>query len=297
MNARNHKPRLAIITGGGGQLATELIAEAPSSWTATALSRNQLDITSASGVATYISGTNPDLVINAAGYTRVDQAEREPELAFAANAGGVANLAKACGEIGCRLIHVSTDYVFDGKSEQPYRPTDPPSPINTYGESKLAGERNVLEMLPDNGVIFRTAWLYSTTPPNFVRTMLKLLPDRDRIGVVSDQFGSPTWANGLAKILWRAADERELSGIFHWADGGAASWFDLARAVEEEAIALGITRHSSPVIHPIASAEYPTAAKRPAYTVLDSQGTSSRLNVTQLPWRRQLRAMLQATLV
>jgi dTDP-4-dehydrorhamnose reductase len=233
------------------------------------------------------------VVLNVAAYTKVDQAERERERAFAVNERGVANLAEACAEVGCRLIHISTDYVFDGNKGRPYQPKDEAAPINAYGQSKLAGEMRALELLPDATVIFRTAWLYSRTGNNFVRTILRLLSERDRLGIVADQVGSPTWARGLASILWMAAGDESITGILHWTDEGATSWYDFAVAVKEEGETLGVVAPNRTIIDPITTAEYPSLAMRPRYSVLSSEETSTRLGIVQKPWRLQLRSMLK----
>jgi dTDP-4-dehydrorhamnose reductase len=263
----------------------------PQSWSAAALSGSDLDITSRAAVLSRIIAERPSVVFNTAAYTKVDQAEQERERAFAVNEQGVANLAEACAATGCRLIHISTDYVFDGDKNRPYQPKDETSPINAYGASKLAGEKRALELLPNATVIFRTAWLYSITGTNFVRTILELISERERLGVVADQVGSPTWATGLASVLWIAADDESVSGILHWTDAGAASWYDFAIAIQQEGEAAGVVTNRA-IINPITTAEYPTLAARPRYSALDSSETSLRLGVEQKPWRLQLRSMV-----
>jgi dTDP-4-dehydrorhamnose reductase len=293
VNNRATDRRRVLITGSGGQLASELMAELPSSWCAHTRSHRELDVTDAVSVLNAIESEQPDLIVNAAGFTKVDDAESRPEDAFAVNTNGVENLADACARVGSRLIHVSTDYVFDGEKRQAYKPSDLPAPINAYGASKLAGEQAVQRLLPSRALIVRTAWLYSRQQPNFVLTMLDLINRRETVGVVSDQFGSPTWAKGLARVIWRAADEDSLSGVLHWTDGGSAAWYEFALAVEEEGRDLGLVSKTGPVVKPVTTAEYPTRARRPVYTALDSASTCARLGVQQRPWRAQLRSMLE----
>ncbi|MGH7604138.1 MAG: dTDP-4-dehydrorhamnose reductase [Gemmatimonadaceae bacterium] len=294
MTIKKYLRNVALITGGGGQLANALVAQTPETWEAKQFARRELDITSAREVSAAIAEFRPRVILNAAAFTRVDLAETERTTAFSVNEDGVANLATMCAQNACRLIHVSTDYVFGGgEGNVPYSVADEPSPINTYGESKLAGERWVRQLLPDLGLIVRTSWLYSAQPPNFVLTILNLINQRAVVKVVSDQIGSPTWAEGLAQTLWRAADTAALSGVLHWTDAGAASWYEFALAIEEESRQLGLVHTKGHVVQPISAAEYPTLAKRPRYTVLSSRETCARLRISQTPWRTQLRTMLE----
>jgi dTDP-4-dehydrorhamnose reductase len=230
------------------------------------------------------------LVINAAAYTAVDQAESEPEEAARVNALGPRNLALACRDANARLIHISTDFVYSGEASRPYGPGCSPAPVSEYGRGKLAGERAVQELLP-GALILRTGWVYSRFGSNFVKTMLRLMKERDEIAVVVDQVGTPTWAKGLAQAIWAASANEELGGIYHWSDAGVCSWYDFAVAICEEACELGLM--PGPVsIRPIGSASYPTAAPRPAYSVLDKTLSWSDFQLEGVHWRVQLRAML-----
>jgi dTDP-4-dehydrorhamnose reductase len=282
---------LALITGGGGQLATELAATAPRSWQVEMVGHKRLDITSRDAVLRYVSTLKPTVIINAAAYTRVDQAETERDTAFAVNEEGVANLAAACSQSESRLLHVSTDFVFDGRSDHPYTTQDLTRPINAYGQSKLAGESRLFQILPYRGSVFRTSWLYSGVGVNFVRTILRLISEREELAVVGDQVGAPTWARGLARVLWRAAMDDSLSGLFHWSDAGAVSWYDFALAIQEEAVSAGKVAKSIS-IRRLRTEEYPTKATRPRYSVLDCSATARRLAIPQTPWRVHLRAMI-----
>jgi dTDP-4-dehydrorhamnose reductase len=279
-----------LVTGAGGQLGQELARTAPGGMRCRFLDREQLDITEPARAVECLERLEPDLVVNAAAYTAVDTAESEPEAAHRANAEGPDNLADACVRVGARLIHVSTDFVFDGQASRPYTPDAPTAPLGEYGRSKLAGEIAVQSRLP-GALIIRTGWVYSSFGSNFVKTMLRLMSQREEISVVADQVGTPTWARGLAGALWSAAERPQLEGIYHWSDAGVCSWYDFAVAICEEACALGLL--DWPVkIRPIPATDYPTPAQRPAYSVLDKQSSWRDLALEGVHWRQQLRGML-----
>ncbi len=279
----------AVVTGAGGQLAKAWSAAAPPGWSVTGLSRAELDISDAAAVERVIGALAPDLIVNAAAYTAVDQAEREPDLAFAVNRDGAGHLAAAATRLGARLIQVSTDFVFDGRSGRPYRPGDAPGPLNVYGASKLAGEQAAAEAAPD-ALIVRTAWVYGPSGGNFLATMLRLMAARRVIGVVADQIGAPTSTLTLAEALWGLAG-KEARGLMHFTDAGVASWYDFAQAIAEEALAAGLVNRA-PVVKPIATADYPTAARRPAFSVLDSSAAYGLLGAPAAHWRVALRQVL-----
>ncbi|VAW33666.1 dTDP-4-dehydrorhamnose reductase [hydrothermal vent metagenome] len=278
-----------LITGADGQLGWELRRVVPAGVELTTCNSAELDITNGGLVDEVVSRLSPEIIINAAAYTAVDKAENEAERAMAVNRDGVAHLAAAAGAVGAGVIHVSTDFVFDGCHYRPYLPEDTPHPTGVYGASKLAGERMLLEKCPDAAII-RTAWVYSAHGNNFVKTMLRLMAERDELGVVADQIGSPTWAAGLAQALWRLAAEK-LTGIYHWTDAGVASWYDFACAIQEEALRLGILRREA-VIRPLRSEDYPTLARRPPYSVLDKTILWEKFGVAAPHWRLNLKKML-----
>jgi dTDP-4-dehydrorhamnose reductase len=284
--------RRALITGGTGQLGRELAGKVPPGWCALALGSADLDVTQAGAVADVLVRVQPAVLINAAAYTAVDAAEAEPDRAHAVNAEGAANVAEACRRVGARMIQVSTDYVFDGAASRPYRPDDRPRPLGTYGKTKLAGEREVIRLLGDEAVILRTSWLYSRWGRNFVLTMLRLFEERDEVGVVQDQVGAPTWSRSLAEAIWAAASRPEVRGIHHWTDEGVTNWHDFAVAIQAEALELGLLRRRV-AIRPLHADQYPTAAKRPPYSVLDATMTEAALRLPRRPWRVSLQHMLQ----
>jgi dTDP-4-dehydrorhamnose reductase len=281
-----------LISGAGGQLGRALIALAPPDRTLLALSHEQLDIADAAAVDSALHDFRPDVLINAAGFTRVDDAEKEAHAAQRANASGPAVLAAGCRSSAAWLLQVSTDYVFDGAESRPYGPASRTNPLSVYGKTKLQGEQAVTATLPDRSTVVRTSWLYAADGRNFLTTMLRLMRTRPSLAVVSDQIGAPTSVLGLAGVLWAFA-QRRVCGVYHWCDSGVASWYDFAVAIGEEAVALGILESSPPVV-PITSAEYPTAARRPPYSLLDKRETERLLEITALHWRSALRATLQA---
>ena len=279
-----------LITGAGGQLGRALLAMAPVSTSARGVSHTQLDIADLAAVDSAVREFAPDVLINAAGFTRVDDAETEREAAQRANATGPAVLAAACRSAGAWLVQVSTDYVFDGEHSHPYVPAARTNPLSVYGETKLQGELAVTRELPSHSTVVRTSWLYAAEGRNFLTTMLRLMSDRPQLSVVSDQIGAPTHITGLARVLW-AFTLRRASGLYHWCDSGVASWYDFAVAIGEEAAALGVLTSRPPIL-PITTADYPTAARRPPYSLLDKRDTERLLGLSAPHWRHALRETL-----
>ena len=283
-----------LICGGNGQLGYELQRSAPHGYPhgyqCIATDRDDLDISNPQSVTDFVRRLKPDVIINAAAYTAVDKAEEEQELAYAINAMGAGNLAEACKDYGAKLIQVSTDFVFDGKAHSPYPVDAPAEPQGVYGASKQQGDELVQQLLGDEAFIIRTAWLYSAHGDNFVKTMLRLMKERDELGVIADQIGTPTWANSLAQAIWKAIG-MNAGGLHHWSDAGVASWYDFAYAIMEEGVALGLL--DKPItIHAISTAEYPTPASRPCYSVLDKSATWEALGMKSEHWRVALRRMM-----
>ncbi|HWP45513.1 MAG TPA: dTDP-4-dehydrorhamnose reductase [Blastocatellia bacterium] len=286
-----------LLTGANGQVGWEVARRAAGAgFSCSAFDRSALDITDAVAVRRIIAELRPTVVVNAAAYTAVDRAETDRATAFAVNCDGPAHLAKACAANGSALIHISTDYVFDGTKPFPYTEQDPVAPLSVYGESKLAGEEAVRRLCPRH-VILRTAWVYGIHGRNFVKTMLRLGGERDELRVVDDQRGSPTFAGDIAEAILtlakRLLDERvddEGLGTFHCVNQGATTWCGFARKIFELAAPfLG----RKPVVQAITTAEYPTQARRPANSVLDCSRLSRVHGITPRPWEIALTEMLR----
>lgn len=277
--------------GAGGQLGQALTATAPPQVQLKAFKHQQLDICDRETVIRLITETKPTWVINTAAYTAVDQAEKEPALAFAVNKDAPGYLAQAVAQVGGRLLHISTDFVFDGKASSPYQPGDTPNPLSVYGESKLAGEQQIVHILGEKSLIVRTAWVYSAINKNFVSTMLDLMQKRDEVRVVVDQVGTPTATETLAQALWECIAQ-DVRGIYHFTDAGVASWYDLAVAIQHYGCQLNLLDRVVPV-QPISTLEFPTLAKRPSYSVLDKSRTWKQLAITPYHWQAVLYKTLQ----
>jgi dTDP-4-dehydrorhamnose reductase len=276
-----------LITGAAGQLGGALQRCAPDEAVITAIDVADCDLTDAAALRAVLASAAPDLILNAAAYTAVDKAESDEATAQAINADAVAIMAEAMEASGGKLVHVSTDFVFDGTSPRAYLPDDARAPISAYGRTKAAGEDHVRP----GDILVRTAWVYEAGGANFVRTMIRLMKEREELGVVSDQIGAPTWATGLARTLWGLV-AKGASGTFHHSDAGVASWYDFAVAIAEEAHAAGLLPRI-PAIRPITAADYPTPARRPAFSLLDCRATRAALGDTPVHWREHLRLMLK----
>lgn len=277
----------ALIVGSGGQLGRALGATAPVGVQVIGHDRAALDISDPAAVEAAVAAAKPDILFNAAAYTAVDKAEGDEAAALAINATAVGVLADAARRHGAHFVHVSTDFVFDGLDGVPYAPDSPTAPLGAYGRTKLAGE----QAAGDDALIVRTAWVYGLTGGNFVRTMLRLMAERPEVRVVADQIGTPTYAPGLAAALWTLAEKR-VRGIHHYTDSGVASWYDFAVAIQEEALAAGLLDRAVPVL-PIATADFPTPARRPHFSVLDKASTFTALGAPAPHWRTQLRRMIE----
>ncbi len=278
-----------LIVGGHGQLGFELQRCVPRNLDVVTVGRPEIDITDSDSIERIVQQHQPDVMINAAAYTAVDKAQSEESQAWLVNHKGAENLAVVAARSDIRLIHVSTDFVFEGQSCRPRQPNDAALPRSVYGKSKLAGERAVLQQA-ENALVVRTSWLYSSHGQNFVKTMLRLMGERDSIGIVVDQIGAPTWANMLAETLWELV-ATDATGIYHCSNNGVASWYDFAVAIQEEAVSTGLLRKMIAVT-PIKTEAYPLPAERPAYSVLDVSATEQLLGRQFPHWRESLRSML-----
>jgi len=274
-----------LIIGKSGQLANELLAEKSSTCEILTAGRADIDITNYLELNNFVEAYQPSVIINSSAYTAVDKAESDIEAAYAINHIAVENLAKIAKMNSAKLVHVSTDFVFNGESTAPYGVNDTTSPMSIYGASKRAGEQAIIDTYPENSTIVRTSWLYSTFGNNFVKTMLKLMEEKEELGIVNDQVGSPTSAKGLAKFIWTLIEKPKVDLIYHWCDSGSASWFEFALAIQEEGFKHGLLTKKIP-IKGIPSTSYPTPAQRPKYSVLDCSSSQDLLVSTH--WRDQL---------
>ena len=295
-----------LLTGAAGQLGQALIASKPSGVQLISTSRSggegleALDLANAGACWSAVDAYRPDWVLNAGAYTAVDQAESEPNLALAVNAGAPRAFAQALLSCcpGSRLLQLSTDFVFDGDQGHPYQPDQRPDPLGVYGATKASGEKAVSELLgtgaDGQAMILRTSWVYGPVGRNFLLTMLRLhrlkAEAHEPLRVVADQVGCPTATSGLAKTCW-AAVTRQASGVLHWSDAGAATWFDFAVAIGAQAAARGLISAAAEV-QPIRTVDYPTAATRPAYSLLDSSATRERLQLASRHWQSMLDEVL-----
>ena len=281
-----------LLTGASGQIGGALAERPPANTELRALTRAELDISDDRAVQAALAAIRPDIVINAAAYTAVDRAEDEVELVTAINVRGPANLARAASRLpGCRLLHISTDYVFDGRAAGAYTPDDRPNPLSVYGRTKLQGEVAARELLNERAAVLRTAWVYAPQGKNFLLTMLRLMRERGTVRVVNDQRGTPTAAHSIATALWAIAQRPDIHGVLHWTDAGATSWCGFASRIAEDAHAVGLLQ-ARPAVTPITTAEYPTRAHRPANSVLDISATVQLLGIAPTPWEEDVRATL-----
>jgi dTDP-4-dehydrorhamnose reductase len=277
-----------VVTGSNGQLGSELKELAPQFpfFDFQFFTRAELSLNDSEAIANAVASHRPDIVINCAAYTAVDKAEMEIEDAFQINDTAVGILAAACAAHGSKFIHVSTDYVFDGSSREPLTEDAPVGPINVYGKSKLAGERAAAMHNPES-VIIRTSWVYSYYGKNFVKTMMRLMGEKESLNVVADQWGSPTYAADLAQVILHISQAQVWQpGIFHYSNEGVITWFDFAKEI-------GSLIETTTNIHPTTTAAFPTTAKRPLYSVMDKSKIGSHYGIKPKDWRESLRQCIE----
>lgn len=280
-----------LLTGADGQLGQELQQTLMPLGEVIALTRQELDLSQGEHIRQLVQQIQPAIIVNSAAYTAVDKAESEVDLAQAVNGTAPTIMAEEAEKIGALLLQVSTDYVFDGQKNTPYLETDLTYPLSSYGKSKLAGEMGI-QQVTDNYLILRTAWVYGVYGKgNFVKTMLRLGQDREELRVVADQVGSPSWAKDIADAIAQLL-QTDARGIYHFTNSGVVSWYDFAIAIFEEAKALGFPLKVQRVI-PITTADYPTPAVRPAYSVLSGKKITDTLGDYPPYWRDSLRKMLK----
>lgn len=272
-----------LVTGANGQLGSELklVAAQYPSFHFIFVSRKELAIDDPDAAQKFFAAQHIDYCINCAAYTAVDKAESDAANAFLINAEAVANLATVCKEHDTQLIHISTDYVFDGNASQPYKETDATNPLGVYGASKRKGEELALANDPST-IIIRTSWLYSSFGNNFVKTMLRLMKERESINVVNDQFGCPTYAADLADAIMKIISSGiKKPGIYQYSNEGITTWYGFASAIKE-------LSNSNCTVNPVTTAEYPTPTKRPAYTAMDTSGIRETFSISIPQWKESL---------
>lgn len=284
-----------LVTGANGQLGYAL-QQASSVFAdhyaleLIALTRAELNMSQMDSIINVLDGFTPDVIINAAAYTAVDKAETETELAQLINADAVKQIAIWCQKHKKTLIHVSTDFVFDGEKSSPYDIADETNPLGIYGKTKQQGEAFALSEC-ETAYVVRTGWVYGEHGTNFVKTILRLASERESLGIVSDQIGTPTYALHLAEMIWQLLLQKPEQKLWHFSDAGAASWYDFAVAIVNEAEVLGLLNRK-PIIKPITTLDYPTPAHRPAFSVLNKKNTWHDLNITPVHWQVALMKML-----
>lgn len=284
-----------LVTGPNGQLGREISLLIPefNEFDFTFVDRTSLNLSNIEAIETYFTNNQFDVIINTAAYTAVDRAEEDRVTAKFVNAAAVKKLAGIAKESKAQLIHISTDYVFDGENYRPYIETDHTNPQGVYGQTKLAGEEAMLALDPANSIIIRTSWLYSSFGTNFVKTMLRLGKERDELGVIFDQVGTPTYAKDLARVILQGIQSSKFISknceLYHYSNEGVCSWYDFAKAIFEMS-------NINCMVNPIESKEYPTPAKRPYYSVLNKKKIKSKLGITIPYWKDSLKECLKTIL-
>ena len=287
---------LILVTGANGQLGqtlSRLWFESPlPEYQFKAIDRSELNLSDAESVIAALARLKPTVIVNAAAYTQVDKAESDSIDAHLINAEAVGRIAAWSAENDARLIHISTDFVFDGSSKAPYEPREQTNPLGVYGASKLAGEQQIQELAKQRSAIIRSSWLYCEYGNNFVKTMLRLMTEKDELSVVDDQIGSPTSTHGLAALIFAMILNRNAVGIYHWTDGGSISWFEFALEIQRQALQEGLLSKAIS-ISPILTREYPTPARRPAYSVLDRSRALADFDCPNAGWQAELNVVLK----
>ncbi|MBN3217268.1 dTDP-4-dehydrorhamnose reductase [Pectobacterium polaris] len=278
-----------LLTGANGQLGRCFQDRFPAEWGILATDSNQLDITDLERVEEVVKSFRPDAIVNAAAYTAVDKAESEPEIAENINVHGPHNLATVATKYNVRLVHVSTDYVFDGNATEPYSENSPTNPLSVYGKTKLEGEQAVTKASPE-AIIVRTAWVFSEYGNNFVKTMLRLGKERDRLSIVGDQRGCPTYAGDLAQAIIALLQQNATGGIYHYCGDKEVSWFEFSEFIFKNAVINSVI-NTAPTLLPITTQQFPTPASRPQYSVLECE----KINALSIPlsnWENSLKNII-----
>ena len=288
---------LVLVTGCHGQLGSAIqlhwdASHIAASFDLLPVDAEQLDLTDSEDLVAFLDQLRPSIIVNAAAFTQVDDAEVNQAAAYEVNATAVHSLARWCQGTNCKLIQISTDFVFDGLGKTPYDTSAKANPLSVYGASKLVGENYVLELLPRSGCVVRTSWLYSEYGNNFVKTMLRLMREESELKVVDDQVGSPTSVHTLTIYLFELIRSGAASGIYHWCDGGEISWFNFAQEIYQQGKVFGLIDREVK-IQPISSSEYPTPATRPAYSVMDRSASLALMDDAAEDWKSALQQVLR----
>ena len=287
MEKKSSSQKNILVTGANGQLGQEFqqLEKNFPSLNFLFVSKNELSIADENAVDAFFKNNQIDICINCAAYTAVDKSETDKETAIAVNAIAVGYLAKACKNYNTKFIHISTDYVFDGKGGKPFTENDQTNPVNFYGQTKLSGELNAIKENEET-IIIRTAWVYSSFGNNFVKTMIRLMNERESIGVVNDQYGCPTFAADLAQAIMQIiVGNNFIAGIYHYSNKGKISWYDFAKEISQQ-----INSHC--VVNEITTSQFPTPASRPSYSVLDTSKIAETFNITIPEWKESLQKCL-----
>ena len=287
MEKKSSSQKNILVTGANGQLGQEFqqLEKNFPSLNFLVVSKNELSIADENAVDAFFKNNQIDICINCAAYTAVDKAETDKETAIAVNAIAVGYLAKACKNLNAKFIHISTDYVFDGKGGKSFTENDQTNPVNFYGQTKLSGELNALKENEET-IIIRTAWVYSSFGNNFVKTMIRLMNERESIGVINDQYGCPTFAADLAQAIMQIiVGNNFIAGIYHYSNKGKISWYDFAKEISQQ-----INSHC--VVNEITTSQFPTPASRPSYSVLDTSKIAETFNITIPEWKESLQKCL-----
>lgn len=280
-----------LVTGANGQLGHELIQVLgqDNKKQVLAFTRQQVDFCNPQALKAAVIEHAADWIVNCAAYTKVDLAESEPQLAYQVNRDAVQALAEGAKTSGSKVLHISTDFIFDGKTSKPYLEQDSPAPLSIYGDSKWQGEQVLSQILPDS-TILRVSWVYGTHGGNFVKTILRLACEREELGIVADQMGSPSWTNDIAKVIDQLLTSNK-TGVYHYSNQGIISWHEFASEIVRYASEVGYPIKAKSV-QPISTDQYPVAATRPAFSALESSKIRSELNLNEDHWQQSLHAMI-----
>ena len=290
--------RRILVTGANGQLGSTFCSSFQNSklhenYRLFPMDSSAIDFLDEKSILYALKSCMPSIIVNCAAFTAVDAAEEQYDAAKKVNSDAVRVLAEWASANMAKVIHISTDFVFDGAKKRPYLPLDKPNPLNVYGRTKLDGEKYILELLPDTGMVVRTSWLYSEYGTNFLKSMLRLMSENDAIRVVDDQCGCPTSTRTLTYLLFEIIGKDDISGIHHWNDGGNISWYEFAVEIQKQGLDLGLLEKRIP-ISPIETSEYSAKAARPLYSVLDCERSNTCYGVQSVNWKKELNRVIAA---